>query len=539
MDAIEQAATEGTLSSRGSTARAYLLLCEILERPPTFLHGWANVVTVTPSRLGDFDVEGTLGEGGSSIVYSARLGSEEVALKVIQSEGPISDSERSRFLDEAERMRRVFHPALVSLIGAGFLPDGRPYIAMPRLRGTTLAARSVAPIPVERALQLFEDLARAVGTLHAAGLVHRDIKPQNVFWVVPEDRLILLDLGIAREIDAEPSTTTRAGFSRGTPAYMAPERLFGHPASIRSDLYELTLVLVVMLLGRLPWEEGDPQARLLPTLSGEGAQHIPAPLVATLEGALALDVERRPGSVEELLDRLQRAQPSTLRVGRLDDVAHAPTELHPTPPHPVLLSPRKDTMPSLGVPRGALAGSSPPPPLGRSFALPLVLGALLTLGGVVAGVLIVRSTDKTPSSPAASNSESSRARASETNETREVIEPPGIVSSHADLETAASAPTNAESVGRLGAGSATVRPALSAHAPASNAGSPPIASCALYIALMCDPSTAATPLECSTAKGNVTSWTMKLPSSVARETCQAAYDASKTGLSARKGWKPP
>jgi serine/threonine protein kinase len=180
--------------------------------------------------LGAFAITRVVGEGGTSIVYAAQRDGEAIALKVLRDDIKLTDDERRRFLREAERLARVSHPGVIRVIEAGVLPDGRPYLALPLLDGETLAARIArAPLPHATALAYFFAAADAVEALHAAGLLHRDLKPEN-FFVTRDDRIVLLDFGIAREPDATASTTTQQGHIRGTPAYMAPERFFGVPA---------------------------------------------------------------------------------------------------------------------------------------------------------------------------------------------------------------------------------------------------------------------------------------------------------------------
>jgi serine/threonine protein kinase len=322
-------------------------------------------------RLGSFEIEGTLGEGGSAVVYAARDGERQIALKVLRDDVGLDAREVDRFLAEADIMRKVQHRALVPVLRAGMLPGGRPYIAMPRLRGKTLAERLAAgPMPLARAVALFEDVAGALAMLHDSGLVHRDVKPENVFWLEQEDRLVLLDLGIARDTSGLPSTTTRAGMMRGTPAYMAPERFFGKSASIRSDVYELALLLYAMLTGTLPWEEGDAKGRIEPKPPSAHGVQIPVMLTQTLLDALSLDIERRPPSVAALMTRVREASL----------IAHAPTVLSPfTPPRPQethvrSYAPTPSTPPSAayaGVPQQAHHASAPPPALYPSAAPPM------------------------------------------------------------------------------------------------------------------------------------------------------------------------
>src|SRR5688572_8602695 len=184
----------------------------------------------------------------------------------MRAELPVS--ERDRFLAEARLLMDMTHPGVVKVLAAGALPDGRPYLAMELLRGESLAARLVrAPVPLAAAIGLFVQLADAVAAMHARGLLHRDLKPENVMLVSDGQRehAVLLDFGIAREMDGGEVAPTRTGIVRGTPAYMAPERFFGQPATVATDVYELAVTLFAMIAGRLPWADCiDPEVRLNP-----------------------------------------------------------------------------------------------------------------------------------------------------------------------------------------------------------------------------------------------------------------------------------
>lgn len=247
-----------------------------------------------------------LGEGGSGIVYEVRIrsglggGASTLALKVLRAELAPSERERRRFLAEAERMQRLDAPGLVPLLESGLLPDGRPYLAMPLLDGETLAERlKRGPLPASLAARYFAVLASAVHALHAAGMVHRDVKPENVILV--DDSPVLLDFGIARDIDDGTTTTTAEGRVRGTPAYMAPERFFGAPASVRSDVYELGVVLYMMLVGRLPWgSEKNVSDRLNPANPRDAGADVSRGLATVILRALSTRPEVRPATALDL-----------------------------------------------------------------------------------------------------------------------------------------------------------------------------------------------------------------------------------------------
>lgn len=274
-------------------------------------------VPPVPAQLGEFRIESVLGEGGSGTVYAAHWGHREVALKVLRDAWLPSDSERRRFLDEARLLAEVNHPGVVRILGFGELPDGRPYLAMERLEGESLAARlHRGALPVERSLELFEQLCQAVATLHERGLIHRDIKPENVFLVRQERYAVLLDFGIAKPVDAPDSTVTREGGVRGTPAYMAPERFFGAAANTSTDIYELGVVLYTMIAGRLPWDgANDPVTRLSPRGPSELGITLPGALEERLLEALASRAEGRPATVADLAARVARSVHEAPSVG--------------------------------------------------------------------------------------------------------------------------------------------------------------------------------------------------------------------------------
>ena len=246
------------------------------------------------------------------MVYAAVHNGQPVALKVPHDE--LSPKQQQRFLQEAGMLARVRHPAIVEVLDAGRLPDDRPYLAMRRHEGETLAAHleQHGPFDLRHALRLFDELADAAATLHDEDLVHRDIKPENVLLVEGAEHVVLLDLGIAKDLDAPASTTTQAGIAKGTPAVMAPERFFGAAASMRTDVYELAVVLYVMLVGRSPWSDSpDAAARLNPALPSELGVELPSALSEQLMRALSTRPEVRPSNARELAVCVREAAVTT------------------------------------------------------------------------------------------------------------------------------------------------------------------------------------------------------------------------------------
>ncbi|MBL8620052.1 MAG: protein kinase [Myxococcales bacterium] len=273
---------------------------------------------------------GVLGEGGSATVYDARWGHRSVALKVIR--GDLAGAEARRFLDEAKLLIDMAHPGVVKVLAAGTLPDGRPYLAMEKLPGQTLADRlGDGAIPLAQAIALFDQLCEAVAAMHAAGLIHRDLKPENVMLVQSDGALhaVLLDFGIAKAMRDGVVTLTETGQVRGTPAYMAPERFFGSPASVATDVYELAVTLFAMLAGRLPWDDtADPDVRLNPSRLAETVE-VPAALDEEVARALSTRAANRPRDVLALRDRVRRAAglgaPTPTRVTAPFELPLAPT----------------------------------------------------------------------------------------------------------------------------------------------------------------------------------------------------------------------
>ncbi|HUH04082.1 MAG TPA: serine/threonine-protein kinase [Kofleriaceae bacterium] len=286
-----------------------------------------------PTQLGAFQILGVLGEGGSGVVYAARWGHREVALKVLRPALVATERERDQFFTEAKLLSEITHPSVVKVLNFGQLPDGRPYLAMEKLEGETLASRlGRGRFPIADAVTLFAQIIDAVEALHARGLVHRDLKPENVFLVQGGGYAVLLDFGIAKGLDAPASTVTQDGGVRGTPAYMAPERFFGQPATPRTDIYELGVLLYAMLVGRLPWTNiSDPESRLNPKTPRELGVELPHALEVELQRALSTRPESRPGSARELLDRIRAASGGVAGGQRRTADLNAPAAPAPAP----------------------------------------------------------------------------------------------------------------------------------------------------------------------------------------------------------------
>jgi tRNA A-37 threonylcarbamoyl transferase component Bud32 len=217
--------------------------------------------STTSHDLGDLANEyillGVLGRGGSAIVYRARDRAlhREVAIKVVRPRYTASADEAiARLEREARTVARLQHPNIVTVHAVKRLADGGVALVMQLVPGRTLkeTIQREGPFAPERAERVMRDIAQALAFAHANGVVHRDVKPENVFLDAASGRALLSDFGIAHnsEFDAR---LTLPGASIGTPAYMAPEQIDHATANARSDLYSLGVVTWEMLTGLRPW----------------------------------------------------------------------------------------------------------------------------------------------------------------------------------------------------------------------------------------------------------------------------------------------
>ena len=200
------------------------------------------------TRIGKYEVLEYLG-GGMSEVYRATdtvLG-RTVALKILTDQGAQDDQMRSRFLLEAKVSSGISHDNIITTYDYGDA-EGRPYLVMEFLVGQTLkqAIRASDPRPLRERLDIALQLARALRHVHRQGIVHRDIKPDNVH-LDEKGRVKLMDFGIAK---TRTETLTRTGMTVGTPQYMAPETLAAQPPRPASDVYSFGVLLFELLSGQ-------------------------------------------------------------------------------------------------------------------------------------------------------------------------------------------------------------------------------------------------------------------------------------------------
>ncbi len=208
-----------------------------------------------------YQVRGFLGKGGMARVYLAQdLETQEpVAVKVLDVRFHKDTAARDRFLREAHAVAGLHHQNIVRMLDTGERGDGAPYLVMEYLFGESLGdyLRREKRLARALALPILCRTASALAAAHAAGIVHRDVKPDNLFLLgEPGDPydVKLLDFGFAK---LRESTMTAAGMTMGTPEYMAPEQALSDPVDARTDIYALGAVMYRMLTGALPFSAGD------------------------------------------------------------------------------------------------------------------------------------------------------------------------------------------------------------------------------------------------------------------------------------------
>ena len=328
-------------------------------------------------------IDGVAGRGGMGVVYAAtelRL-QRPVALKLIATPLGRDDEFRERFERESRLAASIDHPNVIPVYGAGE-EDGRPYLVMRLVRGTDLQAllTRAGRLAPERAAKLLAQVAAALDAAHAAGLVHRDVKPANV--LLDGDHVYLTDFGLTRLAGADTGLT-ETGRWMGTVDFASPEQLQAGRTDARSDVYALGCVLFAALTGEPPFERGTVPAAIyahlhdqIPLVSERGA---PKAFDRILARALAKDPARRYPSAGDLGRAVQAAargewvteEERTVATGR---AAPAPTVVLPAQTQAVAATaPRQRTLAALAmlaliglgsVAALALAGAgatSPPP----------------------------------------------------------------------------------------------------------------------------------------------------------------------------------
>lgn len=275
--------------------------------------------SIAPATLGRYRIDGVLGRGAMAVVYAGFDPSIErvVAIKCLHRAIASDPVFRCRFQVEARAAGLLNHPHIVTVFDVGETDDGLAYLAMERLSGDTLASRVANDglPPLGAVIELAQQMASALEYAHAQGVVHHDIKPENIMLAEGWQHAKVTDFGIAERRGTQNTAAGVRDEIGGTPAYMAPEHLRGDATDARSDLFSLGVVLYWLLAGKLPW----PETKDVPTLLEERQRQplpaleprdpaTPAILVDIVQTLLAPDPSDRYRRGAEVLDDLSLAR---------------------------------------------------------------------------------------------------------------------------------------------------------------------------------------------------------------------------------------
>jgi len=288
--------------------------------------------------LGKYQILSKLGEGGMGSVFKAlHLRFNEIcALKVMSLSLMENATFRRRFEQEAILARRLQHPNAVRVEDLDEAENGQPFIVMEYIEGQSLRKliEGEGPLPVLRCCTIITQVAAALDAAHTMGMVHRDIKPDNIMLVKggEDDRVKVLDFGIAKlnrsltsSLGANPAEASRwvalteTGTTIGTPEYMSPEQVLGkteEEVDGRADIYSLGVVAYQALTGELPVTGNTPLEKLMaqiqipprPIQSTAAASHIPPSLCVLIMKCLEKSRERRPASASALIEELREIE---------------------------------------------------------------------------------------------------------------------------------------------------------------------------------------------------------------------------------------
>lgn len=339
-----------------------------------------------------------IGEGGMGLVYETihTVIEKRVAMKVLRDDYSSRPEVVERFRQEAKSASRIGHEHIVDISDFGTTPNGSSYFVMEFLEGEDVAsvlAREATLTP-ERATNIVIQCCRALGAAHAKGIVHRDMKPENIFLVRREEQLDfvkIVDFGIAKMSDIETAGApgrklTKTGMIFGTPEYMSPEQAAGKELDHRVDIYALGVILFECLAGRVPFV-GDSFMGILtqhmfeeaPTLREVNPRvECSAELEAVIYKALAKDANERYQTMEELGEAIAEAMHGRMTKATLAGFG-APVKPKPRPaPRPLSV---------------AQTAEMPAPASGGGRGVLFALLAVLLVGGGAAGVFFALKDD--------------------------------------------------------------------------------------------------------------------------------------------------
>ncbi len=357
---------------------------------------------------GRYRIDAVLGTGGMGRVYRGEhtgIG-RAVAIKVLHADLNRNREAAQRFQREAIASGRLDHPNIVGVSDFGVLDDGACFLVMEALEGESLGARleREKQLPWRDALAILRGVLAGLHHAHERGVVHRDIKPDNIFLARKNDELVvkILDFGIAKLYagTADDPASTRAGLTVGTPAYLSPEQAVGGEIKPASDIYSTSIVLFEMLVGRAPFEDADPLAMLgahvgrpPPTLHDLAPDLVLPPGIEEMvqHGLVKTSADRIPSATDyiELIDSILAGNtatgsaPVTVPLDDSSRVSGTLGELAAAAAPSVLLTPVPD------APRATrMVSLAEAPDVPRKY---WVIGILVLLAGLVLAVVLLAS----------------------------------------------------------------------------------------------------------------------------------------------------
>jgi serine/threonine-protein kinase len=304
---------------------ADFLVCPRDATPLVALEG-ADVDPLVGSLIGEtYQIVRVVGEGGMGRVYEARhlrLKERRFAVKCLHADLARNAEMAARFLREAETASSIKHDNVVDVFDVHHLPDGTPYLVGEFLEGEELAdyVTRRGPLEPRMAAKVTRQVCHALAAAHERGIVHRDMKPENIFVLAssipavdratpptpPTLRVKVLDFGISKAGPGDNAHLTRTGVIMGTPSYMSPEQARGRPVDHRADVYSVGACLYFMVTGRRPFDSDDPTSTLSMVLTEDPIRpreldpRIPEMLELIIQRAMAKDANDRYGSMLEL-----------------------------------------------------------------------------------------------------------------------------------------------------------------------------------------------------------------------------------------------
>jgi len=430
------------------------------------------------SLVGEYRIEKKIGEGGMGAVYGAKhpVIGKRAAIKVIKRELSANPEAVDRFVREAQAVNTIGHPNIVDIFAFGVLPDGRSYFVMEWLQGESLRERLERPLTYSEAIDFIDTIAKALQAAHEAGVMHRDLKPDNVFLAAVKDdkpTVMLLDFGLAKLSGGSEGgrvEKTRTGMVMGTPLYISPEQAKGAKVDCATDIYALGVIAYEMFTGRVPFLADSAveimslhitQQPLPPT---QVMASLPPDVDQLVLRMLAKDAAQRPPlpQVRQRVAALrgltasQSPVGSSIAPGAWPNATPIPTrpELSPTKTagHPGSSPPPPATT-HLPMP-SAPARSQPPAPT-RRLGLFIVAGLVVTAASTGIALVAMRH-GKTDTQVAAASSGSDLTRpaaptpAAPTPATPTAVAPTPVEPAPADPTPAAPKPADPRPVARLG-----------------------------------------------------------------------------------------